>query len=82
MYITLLSTMILSTLTIKRSEKFSKQYQYTFMIFTGLFFLYVILALISLGISVCELMTIFQKIGRFSIYAGFIVLTIGGWKID
>ena len=82
MYITLLSTMILYSLAIKKSKKFSHPSQYAFLIFTGLFFLYVILALISLAIGIRELMTIFQKLGRFSIYAGFTILTIGAWKID
>jgi len=82
MYLALLSTMILYSLTIKQSEKISQKYISSFIIFTGLFFLYVILALISVGTGVRELMTIFQKVGRFSIYAGFTVLTIGSWKLD
>jgi hypothetical protein len=82
LYLALISTMILYNLSIKRSEKFSKEYKHAFMIFTGVFILYVILALISVGTGIRELMTIFQKIGRFSIYAGFTVLTIGAWKLE
>jgi len=82
LYLALISTMILYSLTLKRSEKFSKRYKHTFMIFTGVFTLYVILALIAVGTGIRELMTIFQKIGRFSIYAGFTVLTFGAWKLE
>ena len=82
LYLSLISTMILYNLTLKRSEKFSKEYKHAFMIFTGVFILYVILALISVGTGIRELMTIFQKIGRFSIYAGFTVLTVGAWKLE
>ncbi len=82
LYLALISTMILYTLTLKRSEKFSKEYKHAFMIFTGVFILYVVLALISVAIGVREIMTISQKIGRFSIYAGFTVLTIGAWKLQ
>jgi hypothetical protein len=82
LYICLLSAMILFSLTIKTDERFSKKYRYTFILFTAIFGLYVILAFTSIGIGIRELMTIFQKIGRFSIYAGFTVLTIGAWKLD
>ena len=82
LYLALISTMILYTLTIKRSEKFSKEYKHAFMIFTVVFIVYVILALISVGIGVREIMTISQKIGRFSVFAGFTILTIGAWKLE
>ena len=82
MYLSLLPAMILYSLSLIKSEKFSKNYQYTFILFTGLFFLYVCLAFTSVGIGIREIMTIFQKIGRFSVYAGFTILTIGAWKLD
>ena len=69
LYICLLSAMILFSLTIKSDERFSKKYRYTFILFTAIFGLYVILAFTSVGIGIRELMTIFQKIGRSSIYA-------------
>ena len=82
MYLCLVSVMILYSLSLKKSEKFSERYQYTYIIFTVIFVIYVALAFTSVGIGIRELMTIFQKIGRFAIYAGFTVLTIGAWKLD
>ena len=82
LYICLVSAMILLTLAIKGDERFSKKYRYTFILFTVIFCIYVVLAFTSVGIGIRELMTIFQKIGRFAIWAGFTVLTIGAWKLD
>ena len=81
-YLGMLFTMILYSLTINRSDKFSKEYKLAFILFTGIFLLFVIMTLISLATGIRELLTIFQKIGRFSILMGFSILTIGAWKLD
>ena len=81
-YIAMLFTMIFYSLAIKRSDKFSKEYKYTFMLFTGLFLLFVIMALTALATGIRELLTIFQKIGHFSILMGFTILIIGAWKLQ
>lgn len=81
-YLGMLFTMILYSMTLKRSERFSKEYKYAFMGFTVIFFVFIVMTLISLATGIRELLTIFQKIGTFSILMGFTILTIGAWKLE
>jgi hypothetical protein len=82
-YPAMVLAMILYSKTIKQSEKFSKEYTYAFIFFTGIVFLSIIMGLVvSLATGIRELMTIFQKIGRISFLMGFSVLTIGAWKLE
>jgi len=81
-YAAIFFTMLLYTIALYRSEKFSKGYVYVFMIFTIVFFIFLMMALISLGLDIRALLTIGQKIGRFSIFMGFSILTFGAWKLE
>ena len=81
-YVAIFFTMLLYTVALYRSDKLSKEYVYAFMIFTIIFFIFLIMALISLGLGIRALLTIGQKIGRFSIFMGFSIITFGAWKLE
>jgi hypothetical protein len=82
-YPAMVIVMILYSMTINQSEKFSKGYSYAFIFLTGLVVISIIMGLvISLATGIRELMTIFQKIGRISFLVGFSILTIGAWKLE
>ena len=81
-YIAFFLTMALYSVIIYRSEKFSKELSFIFILFTVLFFVFLMMALSSLVLGIRALLTIGQKIGRFSILVGFSVLTYGAWKLE
>ncbi|TFG07496.1 MAG: hypothetical protein EU539_04790 [Promethearchaeota archaeon] len=81
-YVAMLIVMVIYSFAIYRSSKFSKQYMYTFIIFTLLFLVFLLMALTSLTLGIRELLTIGQKIGRASLLIGFTTLTIGAWKLE
>jgi hypothetical protein len=82
-YPAMLFTIILYSVAINRSKKFSKEYKYAFIFITGLFLLCLILGLVvSLATGIRELMTVCQKIGRISFLIGFSILTIAAWKLE
>ena len=81
-YVAIFSTMFFYSIILYRSEKFSKGATYLFMLFTVLFFIFLMMALASLTLGIRGILTIGQKIGRFSILASFSVLTYGAWKLS
>ena len=81
-YVSIFFTMLLYTITLYRSKKFSKEYAYALTVFTILFFIFLMMALISLSLEIRALLTIGQKFGRFSIFMGFSILTYGAWKLE
>ena len=81
-YVAIFFTMVLYVIALFRSKKFSKEYVYGLTIFTIIFFIFLLMALISLGLGIRALLTIGQKIGRFSIFMGFSILTYGAWKLE
>ena len=83
LYPSLVLAMILYSITINRSEKFSKRFKYFFILITVIVILSIILGLvISLVTGIRELMTIFQKIGHICFLLGYSFLTIRAWKLE
>jgi len=81
-YVAIFFTMVLYSIALYRSEKLPKGYVNASMLFTIIFFIFLLMALASLGLGIRVLLTIGQKIGRFSIFMGFSILTFGAWKLE
>jgi hypothetical membrane protein len=81
-YVAILVLIILYTIALYRSEKFSKEYAWIFTIFSIVFLIFLLMALGALVLGIRALLTIGQKIGRISILICFPILTYGAWKLE
>ena len=80
-YVAILFMGIAYTIVLYRSEKFSKFYGYVFIIFSIVFFVFLMMALSSLMLNIRALLTIGQKIGRISFLISFTILIIGTLRL-
>ncbi len=81
-YVTLFFVMFFYSIAIYINGKMPKNIVYTFIVFTIIFFMFLMMTILSLSLDIRKLLTIGQKIGRFSILIGFSVLTFGAWKLE
>ncbi|TFF87788.1 MAG: hypothetical protein EU550_02590 [Promethearchaeota archaeon] len=69
------------TIALYLSDLLPQVYTYIFVIFSILFFIILMLEIVGLNISRIFLV-VGQKLGRIAIFASFIILTYGLWKLE
>ena len=72
---------VLFSIVMYMNKEFPRQYTYTVIIFTVIFFIISMMGLVGLAMSRTT-MVIGQKIGWFATFCCFIILGYGGWKLE
>jgi hypothetical membrane protein len=81
-YVAIFFMVVVYTIALFFNKRFSKGYTYVFIIFSVVYFIFLMMALTALILDIRSLLTIGQKIGRISILICFPILTFGAWKLD
>ena len=81
-YIAILFMSILYTIALFLNKRFPRVYTYVFIIFSVVFFAFLMMALIALIFGIRSLLTIGQKIGTTALLICFPILTYGAWKLE